>query len=117
MLVASHKRWALMVEDERQEPPELVELLQQLNTRLLDMVLIEGFKAEAFPKIELHRPSVGKSWRFREDPHIFAVATDEPSVLPADCTLPSLDLNNLEELEDFVWNYCQAQKKIMEAWT
>ncbi|WP_404416369.1 molybdopterin-guanine dinucleotide biosynthesis protein MobB [Marinospirillum sp.] len=116
MLIASHKRWALMVEDERQEPPELAELLPQLNTDLLDMVLIEGFKAEAFPKIELYRAAVGKTWRFREDPHIFAVATDDPQSLPADCTLPSLDLNNLTELEDFVWNFCQTQKKILEAW-
>lgn len=107
MLIASHKRWALMVEDVRDEPPELAELLQQLNTAKLDLVLIEGFKAEAFPKLELHRPSVGKPWRFRDDPHIFAVATDEPEALPTDCLLPCLNLNDLGALEDFVWNYCQ----------
>lgn len=117
MLIASHKRWALMVEDERQEPPDLVELLQQLNTDRLDLVLIEGFKLEAFPKLELNRPAVGKPWRFREDPHVFAVATDEPDALPADCHLPCLDLNDLDALEDFVWDFCQKQKQARETLT
>lgn len=107
MLIASHKRWALMVEDERTEPPALQELLQQLNTDLLDLVLIEGFKAEAFPKIELHRPAVGKPWRFREDPHVMAVACDQLDVIPVDCCLPRLDLNNLEQMEDFILEFCQ----------
>lgn len=115
MLIASHKRWALMVEDQRTEPPELEELLTHLDTDRLDLVLIEGFKAEAFPKIELHRPDVGKPWRFREDPHILAVACDQPAAIPADCTLPRLDLNNLQQLEDFILEFCQRHPSRSDA--
>ena len=109
MLIASHKRWALMVEDRRNEPPMLNELLSHLDTDKLDLVLIEGFKNEAFPKIELNRPSVGKPWRYQEDPHVVAVACDDLTAIPADCTLPQLDLNNLELLEGFILDFCKLR--------
>jgi len=109
MLIASHKRWALMVEDVRNEPPMLSELLSHLDTDKLDLVLIEGFKAEAFPKIELNRPAVGKPWRYQQDPHVVAVACDDLTAIPADCKLPQLDLNNLELLESFILDFCKLR--------
>ena len=107
MLIASGKRWALMVEDKRQSPPSLAELVQRLDTSKLDLVLIEGFKDEAFAKVELHRPSLGKPWRYPGDSDIIAVATDEPDAVPEDCTLPCLDLNDLEALERLVLAFCE----------
>lgn len=106
MLIASQKRWALMVEDARDTDPSLQEMLQHLDHKNLDLILVEGFKAEAFPKIELYRADVGKPWRYHEDEHIVAVACDEPDKIPVDCTLPRLNLNDLHEIETFVLGYC-----------
>jgi molybdopterin-guanine dinucleotide biosynthesis protein MobB len=59
MLVASAKRWALVHESpERKDDPVLEELLPYLSLGELDLVLVEGFKDESLPKIELHRPSL-----------------------------------------------------------
>lgn len=105
MLIASARRWALMVEEPRDEAPPLAELLARLDASRLDLVLVEGFKAEAFPKIELYRAALGKPLRYPEDPQILAVATDDPQALPADCPLPVLDLNDLAALEQFILDF------------
>ena len=107
MLIASSQRWALMVEEEQTAPPPLAELILRLDTSKLDLVLVEGFKAEAFPKIELHRLALGKPWLFPTDPHILAVATDAPEALPHDCSLPSIHLDDLDTLERFIVDFCQ----------
>ena len=49
-----------------------------------DLVLIEGYKREPLPKLEVWRSAVGKPLLFPEDEHIIALATDDP--LPADAT-------------------------------
>lgn len=106
MLIASARRWALMTEDPQDEAPQLTELLVKLDTTQLDMVLVEGFKAENYPKIELYRPAVGKPLRCEQDRNIIAIATDDPAALPAALTLPILDINNLDEIEAFVCQFC-----------
>ena len=92
VLVASAKRYALMVETPDDGEPALDRCLQALGTRTLDLVLVEGFKHERFPKIELHRPALGKPLMFPDDDSIVAVATDAP--LARRTTLPLLDLND-----------------------
>jgi len=86
VLIASGRRWALMHENQGDEP-DLAALLAHLTP--VDLVLVEGFKASPHPKIEVHRPALGKPpiWPGRAD--ITAVATDVP--LP-DCDRPRLDL-------------------------
>ena len=111
MLIASDKRWALMVEEEREQHPTLAELLVRLDTSQLDLVLVEGFKAEAFPKVELHRPSLSKPWRFHSDPHIVALATDEPDAVPDDCRLPCMNINDLRTLENFILEFCRQHSE------
>ncbi|WP_417581429.1 molybdopterin-guanine dinucleotide biosynthesis protein MobB [Nitrincola sp.] len=106
MLIASAKRWALMTEDPQDDAPKLMDLLTKLDTDQLDMVLVEGFKAENYPKIELYRPAVGKPLRYEQDRTIIAVATDDPSALPEGLKLPLLDINNLDEIETFVCQFC-----------
>lgn len=108
MLIASAKRWALMTEDPRDEAPQLIELLARLDVDQLDMVLVEGFKAEDYPKIELFRPAVGKPLRFQQDRNIIAIATDDPSVLPEGFNLPLLNINNIDEIEAFVCQFCHS---------
>ena len=100
MLLASGRRWALMVETGREGDPELSHLLTRMDHRNLDLVLVEGFKHEHFPKIELYRPGLGKPLLFPDDPDIIAVAADGP--IGRETQLPLLDLNDPEEIAEFI---------------
>ena len=66
----------------------------------LDLILVEGFKLEDIPKIELIRPSLGNNLFFPNDENVIAVATDEP--LPVEADLPILDINNPEQIVEFI---------------
>ena len=95
VLVSSAIRSAHFVEHKTTEPA-----LAQLLNRLLpcDLVLIEGFKREVVPKMEIFRAEVGKPHLYTEDNQIIAVASD--SAVP-DCPLPVLDLNDIPTIADF----------------
>ncbi len=101
MLVASKNRWALITETPSKQPePDLATLLNQLQHTELDLILVEGFKHEVFDKIELYRPSLGKTTLYNQDKNIIAVATDEIENLKTN--LPTLDLNNANLITDFI---------------
>lgn len=100
MLIASRIRWALMVETDPPTEPRLQDLLPRLDQATLDLILVEGFKHERFPKIELHRPNLGHPLLFPEDDSIIAVACDAP--LPVRTSLPVLDLNDPGQIADFI---------------
>ncbi|MET0087501.1 MAG: molybdopterin-guanine dinucleotide biosynthesis protein MobB [Sedimenticola sp.] len=100
MLIASGKRWALMVDTDGEGDPVLQEMLDRLDQSKLDLVLVEGFKHEAFPKIELHRPALGKPLIFPGDPDVIAVASDDELVCTTE--LPHLDINDIASIADFV---------------
>jgi molybdopterin-guanine dinucleotide biosynthesis protein MobB len=109
MLIASRRRMALVREygDDRLEPV-LPEVLNALDPSGLDLVLVEGFKDEPFPKIELHRPSMGKPLLYPDDPNIIAIATD--AALPEDPARPRLlELNDPEAIATFVLAWLQQQ--------
>ena len=73
VLVASSRRWALMHEIEGPEP-DLPALLARLSP--VDLVLVEGFKSHPYPKLEIHRPSLGKPSLWDKEPEVVAVASD-----------------------------------------
>ncbi|MDT0510717.1 molybdopterin-guanine dinucleotide biosynthesis protein B [Halomonas sp. LES1] len=100
MLVASRERLALMMETPNQEEADLQALLAMVATQRPDLVLVEGFKAWPLPKLELHRPALGKSLRVNEDPWVRAVATDAPLALPDG--VERLDLNDLPALTEWI---------------
>jgi molybdopterin-guanine dinucleotide biosynthesis protein B len=112
IVVASRRRWALMVEEERAPDPDLDHLLGQLGQDHLDLVLVEGFKHERFPKIEIHRPSLGRPLLFPDDPTVIAVATDAP--LDQATQLPMLDLNRPEEITQFIMEFIERWQPIPE---
>ncbi len=99
-LVASAGREALMIEKPRPSEPDLDTLIGRLNQDEIDLILVEGFKQVAFPKIELFRPSVGKPALYPEDADVIAVATDTALSIPTD--LPVLDINDPEAIAAFV---------------
>lgn len=74
VLVASDVRWALMHENETVRPPQLQELLARISP--CDLVLVEGWKRDPIPKIEVHRAANGKPWLYPDDDNILAVASD-----------------------------------------
>jgi len=108
MLVASNRRWALMVEHETAQEPELAQLLTHLDYTALDLILVEGFKHAAFPKIELHRHELSHPLLFPEDATIIAVACDGPLPVrptPVRPTIAQLDINNEHAIFNFIVNY------------
>jgi molybdopterin-guanine dinucleotide biosynthesis protein MobB len=106
VLLATARRWALMVEEETDGDPNLQSLLSRMDTSRLDLVLVEGFRHELYPKIELHRPALGKPLLFPDDPSIIALATDVQT--PAITQLPLLDINNPGMIRDFILRWLDS---------
>lgn len=100
MLVASRQRSALITEYATGKELVLAELLQALDLDSLDLVLVEGFKHTPYPKIELHRQALGQPLLYPDDTSIIALATDDITLAPL--TLALLDINNVQEMADFV---------------
>lgn len=73
VLVATATRWALLHEVAGPEP-RLPDLLQRMDP--VDLILVEGFKSHPYPKLEVHRPSLGKPPIWPDQPDVVAVATD-----------------------------------------
>ncbi len=95
VLVASETRWALLHENAG-EVMDFAALLTHLSP--VDLVLVEGFKRTPYPKIEVHRPALGKAPLWPEAPDVFAVASDAP--LPG-CDRPVLPLAAPEAIAAF----------------
>ena len=100
MLIASSSRMALITEMETEQEPKLDYLVSRLDQNGLDLILVEGFRHISFPKIELHRPSLGKPLLCQEDKSIIALATDAPIENQPD--IPLLNLNNPEQIAAFI---------------
>ncbi|MEN9756792.1 MAG: hypothetical protein RL755_979 [Pseudomonadota bacterium] len=66
----------------------------------VDLILVEGFRSEAFAKIELHRPSLKQVLLYPNDSNIIALASD--SVIDVPANLPLLDLNQPAEIAAFI---------------
>ncbi len=98
VLLASSRRWALLVETPGRDEADLGELLGHLDTRRADLILVEGFRHAAIPKIELHRDATGRPWLHPDDPNIIAVVSDRPP--PA--ALPWFSFDDLPAIRDFV---------------
>jgi molybdopterin-guanine dinucleotide biosynthesis adapter protein len=107
VLLTSPHRWALISELPEPEEPDLAVMLGHLDLERLDLVLVEGFRHQAFPKIELHRPGLGRPLLCDGDAHVIAVATDGP-IRPRR-PLPLLDLNRPEEIGAFVLDWMASR--------
>lgn len=106
MLISSRNRFALMTETPESES-EFDYLLTRFDEDKLDVVLVEGCKNIAFPKIELHREEVGKPWLHPNDENIIAIASDSGEL---DSELPQMNINDLEAIAQFVIQYVQEAK-------
>lgn len=109
VLITTDQRWALLHELRDAPEPDIHAHLARMSP--CDLVLVEGFKAAAIPKIEVHRPSVGKPLLHPDDPRIIAVASDQPLALP----LPRLDLNDPAAVADFILSETASGGRIPDA--
>ena len=97
VMVGSANRWALMHENCSGLEPSLEELVARMSS--VDLLLVEGFKRDRHAKLEIHRPSVGKSLLCVDDPYIVAVASD--AVLPQ-VRVPVFGLDDVPAIADFI---------------
>ena len=96
VMVASGARWALMTELRTAREPTLAELVARMDA--VDLIIVEGFKRDAHPKIEVHRAANEKPWMRPDMPGIVAVAAD--TAPPYD--LPRAHLDDVAGVADLV---------------
>lgn len=107
VLVASNARQALIIENQNiKKEPDLAQCISSLGIDKLDLILVEGFKHVAYPKIEINRSTHVQPFMYQDDPNIIAVISDVKLDLPDN--IIGIDLNNLEDITDFILNYLKA---------
>jgi len=97
VLIASAKRWAVMHELRGAPEPALRELVHRLSPT--DLVIVEGYKRERIPKLEIYRAEIGKPLLHLDDDWIVAIASDGP--LPQ-ASVPVVDLNDAAKIADIL---------------
>jgi len=97
VIISSSRRFAILHELREEPEWDLPALLAKISP--VDLVLVEGFKREQFPKLEVHRAANGKPLLHLEDPTIVAIASDRP--LP-EAKVPVVDLDDIERIVDLL---------------
>lgn len=100
VIISSARRWAVLHELREEPEWDLPALVAKMSP--VDLVLVEGFKRDAFPKLEIHRAANGKPLIHPDDPHIVAIAAD--IALPQ-AKIPVIDLNDVEAIADLLLKY------------
>ena len=97
VIISSAKRWAIL--HELRDAPEwdLGALVAKMSP--VDLVLVEGFKRDEFPKLEIHRAANGKPLIHPDDPHIIGIASD---VDLQGVKIPVIDLDDIEAIADLL---------------
>ena len=96
VLVSSSRRWALVHELRGAAEPGFPELIERVSP--CDLLLVEGFKREKLPKLEVYRASIGEPLIHPHDPDVVAIASDER----LDTNLPQFDLDDAPAIAAFV---------------
>jgi molybdopterin-guanine dinucleotide biosynthesis protein B len=96
VMVASARRWAIMHELRDAPEPTLDDLVARMTP--VDLLLVEGWKRHPHPKIEVHRPALGKPLLYPDDPYVVAIASDEALAAP----IPFLPLGDPQAVAAFI---------------
>lgn len=99
-VITSPAKIAVVQMNPQEEEPPLAETIERYFADV-DIVLTEGFKKSAMPKIEVHRAERSATLLCRgeeHDPTLIAVASDEPLQLD----VPVFDINDAVGLGDFI---------------
>jgi molybdopterin-guanine dinucleotide biosynthesis protein B len=95
VFISSARRWAQLHELADEEELHLRDIIGRMSP--VDLVIVEGFKRETHPKIEIYRAAVGKPLLQPDDDWIVAIASDAP--VPQ-AKVPVLDLDDIETIAD-----------------
>ncbi|MGV6858640.1 MAG: molybdopterin-guanine dinucleotide biosynthesis protein B [bacterium] len=98
-LLLSPRRHALISELDGHREPSLDTALEQLDTQSVDLVMVEGFRDSAIPKLEIHRPSQQRDTFFPQHKEVIAIACDSSM---ESGEIPQLDLNQPEAIAIFI---------------
>ena len=110
VIVSSARRWVQMHEVADGAEATLAEHLRRLSP--CDLVLVEGYKRERHPKLEVFRESVGKPALHPTDARIVAVASDKPL---SGLTIPQVDLNDIAAVADLVIARAEPLEQVLAA--
>lgn len=97
VIVSSARRFAILHELRDEPEWDLGALVAKMSA--VDLVLVEGFKRDPFPKVEIHRAANGKPLIHPDDPHIVAIASD--TALPQ-AKVPVVDLDDIDAIAELV---------------
>ena len=111
VFIGSSNRWAFINELEGKEPLSFQDQLLKFSTHELDIILVEGYRPEPIPKIELFRSDLNNPFLFPDDENIIAVAADDTH--GQKINLPVLDLNNPGQIADFIIDRFITRNKIL----
>lgn len=101
VLLTCDHRWVLMHELRGAEEPDLDAQLKLFSP--CDLVLVEGFRSNPIPKIEVYREANGKDLIHPHNPHVVAIATD----VSLETGLPQFGLNDVPAVADFILDYLE----------
>ena len=104
VMIGAAARWAMMHELRDEAEPSVESLIARMTP--VDLLLVEGFKWHSHPKIEVHRPSVGKPLLQCDDQEIVAVASDEQL---AGLAVPLLDIDDIAGIMEFILTYSRLK--------
>ena len=105
VLVTSSRRWALVHELRGAAEPALEEHIKRISA--CDLLLVEGFKRERIPKLEVYRSTVGEPLLHPHDESIVAVACDER----LETRLPQFDLDDAPAISSFILRHVGLDEK------
>ncbi|WP_439575072.1 molybdopterin-guanine dinucleotide biosynthesis protein B [Phreatobacter sp.] len=108
VMAASAGRWALIRELRDEPEPGLGDLLQRMSA--VDLVIVEGFKTSAHPKVEVHRAANGKPFLFSQVPNVRAVAADGPV---AGWSGPVADIDDIAALTDLLLAHAEPRSAVV----
>jgi molybdopterin-guanine dinucleotide biosynthesis adapter protein len=108
VMVASSQRWALMHELRGAPEPSLESLLTHISP--CDVVIVEGWKFNELPKIEVHRKLAETPLLYPKDPSVAAIATDEPLAT----TLPQFSLDDGDGVAQFIMRHLGLKRNPLQ---
>ena len=101
VIVASSKRWAVVHELRGESEPNFQDMMAKLSPA--DIVIVEGFKKERYPKLEVIGPTPRDAPLYLSDDSVVAVA----GVAPLDAKLPYFDRDDVAGIVDFILRHTE----------
>ena len=96
VMVTSDVRWALMHELRGKSEHTLEQQIERMAP--VDLLLVEGWKSQPLPKLEVYREANGKPLLFPGDGHIVAIASD----VPVETKLPRFEIGDYDGIAQHV---------------